>query len=149
MVEMQLDRPDAELTEYPFDALFDGGVVGAVASDKFFDNRAYRSGCQQPMGNKHRPTSLDHLGFCFPFADCPCFSAFCFLFLSFSFLPPLSPILGSSPVEIVSRACPLSAIIAPWLWHVESKCDLARERSAAATCGPHRSSCTTSLQFLK
>jgi hypothetical protein len=45
------------LTEYLFDALVDGGVVGAVASDKFFDNRAYRSGCQQPVGNEHRPTS--------------------------------------------------------------------------------------------
>jgi hypothetical protein len=52
-VEMQLDRSDAELTQYPFNALFDAGVVGAVASDKFFDNRAYCSGCQQPMGNEH------------------------------------------------------------------------------------------------
>jgi hypothetical protein len=130
MVEMQLGCPDAELTQYLFDALVDCGVVGAVASDEFFDNRAYRSGCQQPMENEHQPTSsgggtpkvvvttmetivrefprapatkLDHLGFCFPFADCSCFSAFCFLFLSFSFLPPLSPILDSSLVEIVER----------------------------------------------
>jgi hypothetical protein len=44
MVEMQLDCADTELTDYLFDALVDGGVVGAVASDKFFDNRAYRSG---------------------------------------------------------------------------------------------------------
>jgi hypothetical protein len=57
MVEMQLDCTGAELTAYLFDAPVDGGVVGAVASDKFFDNRAYRSGCQQPVGNEHRPTS--------------------------------------------------------------------------------------------
>jgi hypothetical protein len=57
MVEMQLRCADAELMEYLFDALVDRGVVGAVASDKFFDNRAYRSGCQQPMGNEHRPIS--------------------------------------------------------------------------------------------
>jgi hypothetical protein len=59
MVEMQLDRADAELTEYLFDALVDGGVVGAVASDKFFDNRAYRAGGQQPVGNEHQLTSSD------------------------------------------------------------------------------------------
>jgi hypothetical protein len=57
MVEMQLDCTGAELTEYLFDALVDGGVVGAVARDEFFDNRAYCSGCQQPVGNEHRPTS--------------------------------------------------------------------------------------------
>jgi hypothetical protein len=54
---MQLDRTNAKLMEYRFDALVDGGVVGAIASDKFFDNRAYRSGCQQPMGNEHQSTS--------------------------------------------------------------------------------------------
>jgi hypothetical protein len=57
MVEMQLDHTDAELTEYPFNPLFDCGVVGAVARDKFFDNRAYRFACQEPVGNEHRPTS--------------------------------------------------------------------------------------------
>jgi hypothetical protein len=163
MVEMQFDRTDAELTDYLFDALVDCGVVGAVASDKFFDNRAYRSACQQPMGNEHQPTSsgdatpkivvtkirdrtrsssrtdhpasesdgLDHLGFCFPFADCSCFSAFCFLFLSFSFLPPLSPILDSSLPEIVGRAFPQSAIIAPPLCRVESDRDSPHSEAEA------------------
>jgi hypothetical protein len=57
LVKMQLDRTRAELTEHLLNALSDGGVVGAVASDKFFDNRAYCSGCQQSVGNKHRQTS--------------------------------------------------------------------------------------------
>jgi hypothetical protein len=57
MVEMQLDRTDAELTEYPFNSLFNRGVVGPVASD--LDNRAHGSGCQQPMGNEHQSTSSD------------------------------------------------------------------------------------------
>jgi hypothetical protein len=56
MVEMQLDRPDAELTEHPFNALVDDGVIGAVASDKLFDNRAYRRGSQLPMRNEHQRT---------------------------------------------------------------------------------------------
>lgn len=44
-------------------------------------------------GSRNR--DLAHFNGFFPFADCPCLIAFCFLVLSLSFLPPLSPIVNS------------------------------------------------------
>jgi len=54
---------------------------------------------REGLAEDHSPgfanEGLDHLDCFFPFADCSCLTAFCFLFLSFSFLPPLSPIVDS------------------------------------------------------
>jgi hypothetical protein len=58
LLEMQLGTANFELTEHLFDALSDRRMVGAVASDEFFDDRPQSSGRQQPVGNKHGTARL-------------------------------------------------------------------------------------------
>jgi hypothetical protein len=130
---MQFNVAAIKLTENAFDTRGNGRMVCAIAGDVFFDDCPQRCGCQQQVRDSHKTTewrreietaTFDERsdareasirikfreqtgvrryfdGF-FPF-DC-CLIAFCFLLLSLSFLPPLSPIVDSPCVEVLMRA---------------------------------------------
>lgn len=53
LFEMQFDTADIELTKHELDALFDGGIVSAIAGDKFLDNGPQCCGRQLQMGDAH------------------------------------------------------------------------------------------------
>jgi hypothetical protein len=52
-VEVEFGLAGFELGQHCADARFDGGIVGAVAGDEFFDDRAEGRGRQKCVGDSH------------------------------------------------------------------------------------------------